>query len=50
MTGHTEEIFLAMSIYNQSHFKGSMSSEGEGRQGGVGGWGERVWLRKMETT
>ena len=50
MTGQTEEIFLAMSIYNQSHLKGTMSSEGEGRQGGVGGGGERVWLRKMETT
>ena len=37
MTGQTEEIFLAMSIYNQSHLKGTMS--GEGRQGGVGGSG-----------
>lgn len=38
MAGQTEEIFLATSIYSKSHLKGTMSGEGEGRQGGVGGW------------
>ena len=46
MTGQTEEIFLSMPIYNQSHLKSTMSGEGEGRQGGVagceGGWGESL--------
>lgn len=38
MTGQTEEIFLSMPIYNQSHLKGTTSGESEGRQGGVAGY------------